>query len=195
MEDFDGKIYEFLAKVENPKKNKRNPFFNSNYADLEATKAVVKNAASPLGLQVFVRLSPNEEHPELTKFSCIITDQKNERCLSSYYVKLPEDPQKAGSAETFHRRYILQAGCDIIGEDDDDGNASASNLATPDQLAEAKNLLSQSALSQEEQSNRLKAFEGSSKESMDKNLLKMRKAVQAAQSARKVEVLTEDIPF
>ena len=98
-------------------KDSSNPFFKSSYADLTSVIKAIKEPFAQNGLS-FVQLPiAGEAHVGVTTMLM----HKSGEWLQSEY-KLPmtkRDPQAAGSAITYARRYALQALAGIPSVDDD----------------------------------------------------------------------------
>ena len=103
-------------------KDKENPFFKKNYADLGSVVAAIKGPFADNGLSY-------SQFPVSTDTSVgvdtILMHESGEWLSMSYYLPMTKaDPQKAGSAITYARRYALQSIAGIPSEDDD-GNAAS----------------------------------------------------------------------
>lgn len=110
------------------KKDSKNPYFKSNYADLGAVMEVCKDALNSNG--IFVVQPPS------------IVDGKN--CITTRLVHAASgewmesdsevicskanDPQAKGAGETYTRRFSLQA-FNFIPSEDDDGNKASGREA------------------------------------------------------------------
>lgn len=108
-------------------KDKVNPFFKANYADINNYLEVVKPVLSkhnlillqPLGFDVYeVVGEKGEQGFNLLTTQIIDTDNK-EKIEST--IRLPEnpDPQKMGSIITYFRRFAIQSLLALQAEDDD----------------------------------------------------------------------------
>ena len=109
------------------KKDSKNPFFKSNYADLESVWDACRSLLSDNGLAVMQ--FPGEYNDGNMALNTIITHKSGE--WMSQEMSLPvskPDAQGAGSALTYMRRYALAAVVGVV-QADDDGN-SASEKAT-----------------------------------------------------------------
>lgn len=104
-------------------KDSPNPFFKSNYFDINAVIAVIKPLLSENGLIV---LQPLSEINGLPAIETHIIEASTGKQMG---FKTPlinnQDPQKLGSVITYTRRYALVSLFLIEGEEDDDGNAGA----------------------------------------------------------------------
>lgn len=106
-------------------KSAKNPFFKSNYADLNSHLEVVEPLLAENGL---VLLQPTGIHPQTGKgtVSSILLHTSGQYITSVMELSSKDmtDPQKLGSSVTYMRRYTLGA---LLGMQaaDDDGNAGA----------------------------------------------------------------------
>jgi len=110
----------FHLEVKPVKKSAENPFFKSSYADLSSILAV----QAPLlkAKLSFVQFPVGEN-----TLTTMLMHESGEWMRSNYTLKpVKADPQSAGSAITYARRYALGAILGLSTEEDDDG-AKASN--------------------------------------------------------------------
>lgn len=121
-------IYEKLLEVQKEigaiKKDATNPFFKSKYFDINSLLDQVKPALNKHGLVLTQALTQIDGKLALeTKISLgeKIKEQGSHIDSIFYTCPLPEvaDPQKAGSAITYFRRYALQSLLALEAEDDD----------------------------------------------------------------------------
>lgn len=109
-------------------KTETNPFFKSKYADLPAILEVVLPKLNENGL--FLVQHPINEGDRVGVKTQIIY-QDGEMIESAFTVKLAkDDPQGAGSAITYCRRYALVSILGLNVDKDDDGNMASGNEAT-----------------------------------------------------------------
>lgn len=110
------------SKMELAKKDAKNPYFKSNYADLSSVIRAAKEPLSENQLAVSQILIPHKSKAVVTTMLIHSSGQY----LTSTIALSPkqQDPQSFGSAVTYARRYSYQA---IIGlsAEDDDGNSAA----------------------------------------------------------------------
>ena len=110
-------------KMQPVRKDKENPFFKSHYADLPA----VWDALQPFreeGL-VFTQ-SPSDSPDGYIVLDTQITHTSGQWMRSRLKMRLSkDDPQGAGSALTYARRYALGCMSGLVTEEDDDGNAAS----------------------------------------------------------------------
>ena len=109
------------------KKDSKNPFFKSNYADLESVWDACRSLLSDNGLAVMQ--FPGEYMDGNMSLNTVITHKSGEWMEQEMSLPVTKpDAQGAGSAITYMRRYALAAVVGVV-QADDDGN-SASEKAT-----------------------------------------------------------------
>ncbi len=110
-------------KLEPVKKNCKNPFFGSYYADLSTIWPALRVFAEE---GIAITQSPSDSpdgHITLdTQFSHVSGQWMRSR-LTMRLTK--DDPQGAGSGLTYARRYALGCMSGLVTEDDDDGNIAS----------------------------------------------------------------------
>ena len=105
------------AEMSGAKKSAKNPFFKSNYANLEEVINCVKEPFANNGLS-FVQFPISGEG--LAGVETIIMHESGEFISGEFLLKCSKnDPQGMGSAITYARRYGLQSACGVPSEDDD----------------------------------------------------------------------------
>ena len=114
------------------KKDANNPFFSSTYADLNSVIAAIKEAFESNGLSY-------SQFPVFKDgfvgVETILLHVSGEWMSGELLLPIKkQDPQAAGSAITYARRYALQAIAGIPAEDDD-GNAASGDQAPQKQAA------------------------------------------------------------
>ena len=98
-------------------KESKNPFFKSSYADLTSVIKVVKEPFADNGLS-FVQLPVSGE--TYVGVTTMLMHTSGEWLQSEYMLPMTKrDPQAAGSAITYARRYALQSLAGIPSVDDD----------------------------------------------------------------------------
>ena len=112
------------------KKNSKNPFFKSNYADINIVLETINPVCETLGLVVFQAPRIIDGNDVLyTKIS--LADNPSEFFEGELRLLLPSaDMQKLGSAVTYARRYSLVTMFNLEQEDDDGQSASKHPTAT-----------------------------------------------------------------
>lgn len=112
------KIAELRNQIGKISKDKKNPFFNSQYFDINQLLDNLQPHLMELDLDI---IQPIEDNKVVT----IIRDLDSDNTERSE-LQLPDlsDPQKMGSAITYYRRYTLQSLLALQAEDDDANKAS-----------------------------------------------------------------------
>jgi hypothetical protein len=109
------------------KKDSKNPFFKSNYADLESVWDACRDLLSTNGLAIMQ--FPGDYVDGNMTLTTVMTHSSGEWVAQNMSLPVSKpDAQGAGSAITYMRRYALAAIVGVV-QADDDGN-SASNKAT-----------------------------------------------------------------
>lgn len=115
--------------IEGAKKDKKNPFFNSSYADLSSVVSALSGPLAANGLS-YIQVSHDRDHA--AAIETVILHSSGE-WVSCGVVAVPVskgDAQGYGSALTYARRYSLSAAFGVTAEDDD-GNAAAKASPKP----------------------------------------------------------------
>lgn len=126
-------LHEALAKAQSEmplvKKTENNPFFKSKYAGLPSVLEVVLPVLHNNGL--YLSQSPVTEGERIGVKTTITHAESGDSLESSFTMQLSKnDPQGAGSAITYARRYALVSMLGLNVDEDDDGNL-ATNLKAP----------------------------------------------------------------
>jgi hypothetical protein len=119
------------AQTEMPlvKKTENNPFFKNKYAGLPSVLEVVLPVLHKNGL--YLTQSPISEGERIGIKTTITHADSGDSIESSFTMQLSKnDPQGAGSAITYARRYSLVSMLGLNVDEDDDGNL-ATNLKAP----------------------------------------------------------------
>lgn len=125
------------AQTEFPlvKKTDANPFFKSKYAGLPSVLEVVLPILHANGL--YLTQCPISEGERIGVRTIITHAETSDSLDSSFTMQLTKnDPQGAGSAITYARRYALVSMLGLNVDEDDDGNL-ATNLKAPKALSNA----------------------------------------------------------
>ena len=116
------------AELQHAKKDSKNPFFKSSYADLTSVIEAIRKPFSANGLS-YCQL-PETEDGKIKVITILMHSSgqwiKGELTLTP----VKTDPQSYGSAITYGRRYGLQAIAGLSAEEDDDGNKASGNTKT-----------------------------------------------------------------
>jgi len=120
------KVKESMSSVA---KTSSNPFFKSNYADLNSHLDVVEPLLAANGL-LLTQPVDNTELGNLVE-STIYHVKSGQFITSSMRLVGEVDMQKVGSAVTYARRYTLGSLLGMKAEDDDANNASGKQKSKP----------------------------------------------------------------
>ncbi len=114
------KILKAQLEVGKIQKDKTNPFYKSQYFDINSVLEQLLPALEKEGITVMQPLSNVDGKPALR--TIVYVDGKE---VINEAIPLPEnnDPQKIGSAITYYRRYSLQSLFLLQAEDDDANSA------------------------------------------------------------------------
>ena len=113
------------GKLTYAKKDSKNPFFKSNYADLESVWDACRELLSNNGLAVTQFPGLYSELDKSMSLTTILTHESGEWITQEMSVPVSKvDAQGAGSAITYMRRYALAAVVGVV-QADDDGNAAS----------------------------------------------------------------------
>jgi len=124
--DFAKALVKAQGEIEGAKKEKRNPGFNSKYADLSNCWDACREALQTNSIAVLQW--PCKADPEhVGMVTTLVFGPTGETLSGEFQLPLTgkKDAQAAGSAITYARRYALCAAIGICPEDDD-GNAASS---------------------------------------------------------------------
>jgi hypothetical protein len=114
------------GKLTYAKKDSKNPFFKSNYADLESVWDACRDLLSSNGLAVSQFPGLYSDLDKSMSLITILTHESGEYITQEMSVPVTKaDAQGAGSALTYMRRYALAAVVGVV-QADDDGNAASS---------------------------------------------------------------------
>ena len=118
-------------------KDASNPFFKSNYFDINGLLKELKPILNKEGLVV---LQPLTELNGKLALATLVIDAESGEKISESICPLPEtqDAQKAGSAITYFRRYSLQSLFLLEAKDDDGNDASMGGQGTTQKVKPIK---------------------------------------------------------
>lgn len=119
------KLLQFQSEVEAVKKDSKNPFFKSNYVDINGILKAIQPTLEKCGLSY--SQCPNiDENGNDVLVTKVYDADKPESFIQSItrLIMAKKDMQQYGSAITYARRYALQSMLGLEAEDDD------ANLAT-----------------------------------------------------------------
>jgi len=111
------------GKVENAKKLSKNPHFKSNYSDLATIWDCIREPFAAEGLSVLQL--PCEAPAGHVGLLTVVGHKSGQSIRERFFLALKDssNPQQAGSAFTYMKRYAL-LGVAGIASEDDDGNAA-----------------------------------------------------------------------
>ena len=123
-------LHQALAKAQSEmplvKKTENNPFFKSKYAGLPSVLEVVLPVLLKNGL--YISQSPINDGDKIGVKTRITHAESGEALEDSFTMTLAKnDPQGAGSAITYARRYALVSMLGLNVDKDDDGNVASGN--------------------------------------------------------------------
>jgi hypothetical protein len=116
--------------IEGAIKDRKNDHFKSKYADLSAVWEACKPALQANGLAVLQL--PCKAPPGHIGLVTVVLHESGQSISETFFMPLRDasNPQAAGSALTYARRYALSAALGVCPEDDD-GNGAAKAAAAP----------------------------------------------------------------
>ena len=121
-----GALVKAQGEMGNASKGAANPFFKSKYADLESVWDACRDLLANNGLAVAQFPGTYSELDNSMSLTTILTHESGEYICHEMSVPVTKtDPQGAGSALTYMRRYALAAVVGVV-QADDDGNAASS---------------------------------------------------------------------
>ena len=120
MKNLYKKLLNIQKEVGAITKDSTNPFFKSQYFDINGLLSELKPLLNKHGLVV---LQPLTEVNGRLALKTVIVDDSGETYESTTVLPENPDPQKMGSAITYFRRYSLQS-LFLLQAEDDDGNSA-----------------------------------------------------------------------
>ena len=128
----------FKKKLKQPLKDANNPFFKSKYVPLENVVQVVDEAMIDTGLSYTQGIADLEEG--YLRVDTIVLHESGEYMVikGSKVKPVKNDPQSAGSATTYARRYSLSTAFGIASDPDDDGNGASQQAKNNQQSKNAQ---------------------------------------------------------
>lgn len=128
------------SEIKGALKDSDNPFFRSKYADLSSVWEACRMPLTKNELSVIQTISGDSDNIIVTTMLIHSSGQWVKDSLTMAPVK--KDPQGAGSAITYARRYALAAIAGVAPEDDDgnaaSGKSGGTTKITPDPVDEKK---------------------------------------------------------
>ncbi len=138
------------------KKDSKNPFFKSNYADLESVWEACRSLLSENGLAIMQ--FPGDYVDGNMTLTTVMTHSSGEWVAQNMSLPVSKpDAQGAGSAITYMRRYALAAIVGVVQADDDGNSASIkatvvadkATSITPQQISSINALIEQTGSDEE----------------------------------------------
>ena len=115
------------AELKNPNLDSTNPHFNSKFASLKGTRAAVQPVFAKHGISIIQM--PAGTGPAVG-LNTTLLHESGEYISETMAINWSTDnPQKIASLITYLRRYALQGFANVVGDIDDDGNASITPTA------------------------------------------------------------------
>lgn len=120
------------SELEAAEKNAKNPYFNSNYSNLNAVWSVIRDPLAKNGLSV--AQLPDTDNDGNVLLETILMHSSGQ-WIKSKLKMIPSDkkPQTVGICLSYARRYALAAMVGVYQEDDDGNIASGLNKMPPKQ--------------------------------------------------------------
>lgn len=119
------------GKLTYAKKDAANPFFKSKYADLESVWDACRDLLSANGLSVAQFPGTYSDLDKSMSLTTMLMHGSGEWISQEMSVPVAKpDPQGAGSALTYMRRYALAAVIGVV-QADDDANTASGKLSPP----------------------------------------------------------------
>lgn len=113
-------LVKFQKQVPTIPKNKKNPFFNSFYAELSTVIDTCSPSLNDNGLAVIQTLKVHESRNVLVTVLC---HESGEIMTSEIFLPEIADPQKLTASITYLRRSSYLAIVGLVADEDDDGNS------------------------------------------------------------------------
>lgn len=123
------KILEAQRNIGVAVKGAKNPFFDSDYANLLTVINAVKTPLNDAGISYLQAVGTAENGEAMVETVLLHESGEFVSTETPVLCKKPNDPQAMGSGITYAKRYALQA---MLGlpTDEDDGNAASKNGST-----------------------------------------------------------------
>ena len=119
------KLAKFQKEVGTITKDLENPYFKSQYFDVNKVIEIIKPLLVKNGLIIMQPLQVSEGKNMLTTH--LIDTESGEEMTGQMFLPDNLKPQDLGSAITYFRRYSLVSMLLLQGENDDDGNSASAN--------------------------------------------------------------------
>ena len=130
MTEISKALADAQAELKNPYNTADNPFYKSKYAPLPDVLNMIRPVLAKHGISVIQR--PAAEGDSIGVETMLLHRSGQYILFEPYYLKpAKNDPQTAGGAITYARRYALNAVLGISGEEDDDSNSASGKNNNP----------------------------------------------------------------
>lgn len=125
------KLLQFQSEVDAVKKDAKNPFFKSNYVDINGVLKAIQPTLTKCGISYSQCTDILENGTDILR-TIIYDSEKPESCIESVsrLIMTKNDMQQYGSAQTYARRYALISMLGLEAEDDD-GNYASGKTGKP----------------------------------------------------------------
>jgi hypothetical protein len=137
MKNLYAKLLAFQTEIGAIKKESKNPFFKSNYFDINTLIETIKPALEKHKLVILQPLTNIDG--KLALNTILIDAESGEMMQSVNFISEGSKPQETGSAITYYRRYALQSFL-LLEAEDDDGNSSSGKPSKEVKKAEGEDL-------------------------------------------------------
>ncbi len=129
LKQLAGALSKAQSEMSGAKKSAKNPFFKSNYANLEEVINCIKDPFANHGLS-FLQFPVSADG--FAGVETTIMHESGEWVSNEFMLKCAKnDPQGMGSAITYARRYGLQSAVGLPSEDDDSNAATKRSQPAP----------------------------------------------------------------
>lgn len=143
---FNERLMLAISEMDNPTKSSKANVgkYSYNYETLEQLLGIINPALEKQGLAQTQRQSWNDDCNSFV-LETVVFDATEERVMDTRPLPVQTDAQKAGSWETYMRRYALKSVFGLCGEDDDGQATKKPSKATASQLAAFEDLIGEFA--------------------------------------------------
>lgn len=125
------KLLQFQTEVEAVKKDAKNPFFKSNYVDINGILKAIQPTLTKCGISYSQTPDILPDGTDVLRTYIFDSDKPESRIEStSRLIMGKADMQQYGSAQTYARRYALVAMLGLEAEDDDGNMVSGKTTNT-----------------------------------------------------------------
>ena len=135
----NSKLLELQKEISGISKDKTNPFYKSQYFDINQLIHAIKPVLNDLGLVLMQPLTNIDGKPAIS--TVLIDADGGDQVTSCIMLPENDDPQKMGSIITYYRRYAIQSMLLLEAVDDDANSAIPqikSKKSEPSKLPESQ---------------------------------------------------------